>query len=395
MNQADSLLNLCENKSVSVFSKSKRPRSLVQYAQAGLSDSPTTKTHEKLDPGIYKIDSTMGGIKFVKHFLDTDELLRFEDKRYNEILDEIAKFWTLKEKYADLGFTHKRGIVVYGKPGCGKSCLLKLVMEDVINNGDIVFMANTQGGGIYTLTQGLKTFKEVEPDRKALVVMEDIDEGIGFQEKAFLDLLDGDQQVDNILYLATSNYINKLPPRFLRPGRFDRKLEIHNPPKSGRLAYFQAKRGLNEKDDVLEELADMTDGFTFAQLREFLVGHYILGDSKKKVIERIKKGLEESFNESFLSEDIGGINVTREDLIFKAQKMLTDGSNDTQIRNRLRIMSPDSNDNMLDRLITVAKEELGESFQNGKEKKFVHISHDEDGVPIAAQLITVLNETNK
>ena len=388
---------LCEEvkeSPVSAFSKTKRPRNLTQYAIQGLQDAATTKTREALEPGIYKILNTIQGIKFQKHFLDTDTLLRFKDERYNEILNEIEKFWTLKEKYKNLGFTHKRGLVVYGKPGCGKSCLLKLVMEDVVQNKDVVFIAETRDP--ITLTAGLRIFKEVEPDRKALVIMEDIDEGIGYSEKTFLDLLDGDNQVENVLFLATSNYINRFPPRFLRPGRFDRKLEIHNPPKAGRLAYFKSKAGLNEKDDVLEELADETQGFTFAQLREFLISVYCLGGDRKKVIERIKKGLEESFSESRMTVDF--TTDKEKKFIYSLGK---------KYGARLTGWTPFEDaivfDGASDILLLIKKDikkknlrgvSVLESFQYGKkDKKFISVSTDEEGEPLAAKVITMFTET--
>lgn len=364
MNASKKLLMLCEEvkeSPVSAFSKTKRPRNLTQYAIQGLQDAATTKTREALEPGIYKILNTIQGIKFQKHFLDTDTLLRFKDERYDEILNEIEKFWTLKEKYKNLGFTHKRGLVVYGKPGCGKSCLLKLVMEDVVQNKDVVFIAETRDP--ITLTAGLRIFKEVEPDRKALVIMEDIDEGIGYSEKTFLDLLDGDNQVENVLFLATSNYINKFPPRFLRPGRFDRKLEIHNPPKAGRLAYFKSKAGLNEKDDVLEELADETQGFTFAQLREFLISVYCLGGDRKKVIERIKKGLEENLNENK--------DKALKSLIIVAKGQLQRKIPEDKVRKALQKSALNPPDRIIKMAIELAKKELKiERIKKGLEESF-------------------------
>lgn len=274
-----------------IFNRQKE-RSLVQYAVGGDSNSPTTKTKDVLEARIYKINSTMNGqIFFTREYLNTDELLRFDDSRYNEVLEEIDKFWLLEESYKKLGFTHKRGIVLYGAPGVGKSCLLKLAMENVTGAGHVVFLGNNDA---HLLTEGLKKFKEVEPNRKCLVIIEEVDESYRYNEVTMLNLLDGDNQLDHILFLATTNYLERMSPRFLRPGRFDRKIQVHVPPREGRLAYLKSKLGLNEDEAVLEELADETIGFSFGEMREFLIGTYCLKNDKAKVIKRLRTGVEES-----------------------------------------------------------------------------------------------------
>lgn len=244
----------------------------------------TTKT---LPSGIYNVHETMGGIYFEISEVRTDDLLRFADVRYNTILEEIDKFWHIKDSYSKMGFIHKRGMLLYGDPGTGKSCLLKQVMEDVVKQGDIVFLPNTNS---YILKDGLSNFREVEPDRQVLAVMEDIDE---YSEHTLLQLLDGDNMFENVLFLGTTNYINKLQPRLLREGRFDRKIRIDNPPLEGRLAYLTHKLQKHMDKNEIMELAKKTARFSFGQLREFLLSVYCHGYEIDKTINRILKGREE------------------------------------------------------------------------------------------------------
>jgi len=245
---------------------------------------------ETLEPGIYEIQSSMSGPYFEVTSVTTDALLRFKDSRYNETLNEISKFWKLKEKYADMGFPHKRGVLLYGPPGTGKSCLLKMVIEEMVGDGNIVLKTRSPG----TLMTGLKALREIEKDRKVLCILEDVDELCRYNEHSILQLFDGDSTVDNVCYLATTNYIERLPPRILRSGRFDRKVKVVAPPKEGRMAYYQAKLGLNENGNELKEIVDLTDGFTFAEMKEFLVSTYILDIPAKTAAHRIRTGLEES-----------------------------------------------------------------------------------------------------
>jgi len=285
----DLLKNINEMKS----SVAKRKQVFTQFIVRDNHFSPMGKiiTQPTLDPGIYDVKSTMDGIIFEVHDLKTDEILRFEDSRYNRILEEISNFWSLKDDFNKMGFTHKRGVLLYGAPGGGKSCLLKLVMEDTVNKNDVVFIAKSSG----TLVNGLTQFREVEPDRKVLVIIEDIDELVRYNERPILELFDGDSQTDNVLFLGTTNYIERLPDRIIRAGRFDRTIEVKNPPMQGRLAYLKHKLRVNEKDEKITELAKKTKDFSFAQLRELLVSTYCLKQPLEEVLRRIRNKLEENF----------------------------------------------------------------------------------------------------
>jgi AAA+ superfamily predicted ATPase len=270
-------------------SPSKKKQVLIQYMAGENSFHPVgqIKTVKTLPPGIYNIQDSVQGPYFEITDIRTDNLLKFADSRYNMILEEIDQFWGDKEKFNSMGFLHKRGILLYGNPGTGKSCLLKQVMEGTIERGDLVFMAGTSS---YRIREGLAQLKEVEPDRQVLAVMEDIDE---FDEHTLLQLFDGNTIFDDVLFLGTTNYIQKLQPRLLREGRFDRKIRIDNPPLEGRVAYLNYKLGKREPSEKIREMAEKTKGFSFGQLREFLVSVYCLGYNVDETVKRIQSGREE------------------------------------------------------------------------------------------------------
>jgi len=270
-------------------SSSKKKQVLIQYMVGENSFHPVgqIKTVKTLPPGIYNIQESMQGPYFEITDIRTDNLLKFADSRYNMILEEIDKFWKIKDNFKNMGFLHKRGVLLYGNPGTGKSCLLKQVMEGMVKRGDLVFMAGTSS---YRIKDGLSLLKEVEPDRQVLAVMEDIDE---FDEHTLLQLFDGNTIFDDVLFLGTTNYINKLQPRLLREGRFDRKIRIDNPPLEGRVAYFNYKLGKREPSERIKEMAEKTKGFSFGQLREFLVSVYCLGYDIDETVKRIQSGREE------------------------------------------------------------------------------------------------------
>lgn len=295
MDKSKEFIKLLEDDGIVELAKepsptsSKKKQVLIQYMVGENSFHPVgqIKTVKTLPPGIYNIQDSMQGPYYEITDIRTDNLLKFADSRYNMILEEIDKFWKIKDNFKNMGFLHKRGVLLYGNPGTGKSCLLKQVMEGMVKRGDVVFMAGTSS---YRIKEGLTLLKEVEPDRQVLTVMEDIDE---FDEHTLLQLFDGNTIFDDVLFLGTTNYIEKLQPRLLREGRFDRKIRVDNPPLEGRVAYFQYKIGKKESVGKIKEMAEKTKGFSFGQLREFLVSVYCLGYPVDETVKRIKTGREE------------------------------------------------------------------------------------------------------
>ncbi len=275
-------------KSLAKDSKTREPlaRSYTQYSVSGDGFSPTgdEELAAKLDSEAYRIVPTMWGIRFAKMRPQTDELYRFKNSTMEEVLTEIDKFWDLKGDYQKLGLLHNRGIMLYGPPGNGKTSLMNQVAEQVTGRGDVVFYAKS----ISALIEGLGAFREVEPDRKAVVVLEDADEYVGWQERDFLQLLDGEKSVDGVLYLGSTNYINAFPPRLLRPGRFDKRIFVGPPPYEGRLAYLKAKLQKMEKPEEIERLAKSADGLSFGDLRELVTAVYALKEPADTVVARLK-----------------------------------------------------------------------------------------------------------
>ena len=247
-----------------------------------------SQLHKQLPPGCYEMHYTNSGINFELINTETDELLKFEDPTHKTILSEMDDFWERKQKYKDMGYLHNRAILMFGPPGSGKSSIIKIATSDLIKKGDIVFV----GKNISLLSEGLKSFREVEPDRRCLAIMEDIDE---LGEHSLLQLLDGGNTVDNIVYLGTTNYVDRLPDRVLRPGRFDRKILVSHPPATGRKAYFEAKLKNSIDENTMTELVKATEGFSFGHLRELITSVFCLGQNLDNVLKRLSgSGLEKT-----------------------------------------------------------------------------------------------------
>jgi hypothetical protein len=303
MSKSKELLSLVEaaNSDVEVVNpgaKATTERGLVQFTAGGNSARAVGKTKPTLEAGVYRIESDMSGVYFTKHKFATDELLRFKDGQYEHVLKEIEEFWKLTDAFKQFGYTATRGMLLHGFPGTGKSCLIKIVMEHIVNQGDLVFCVKD----VYSLTEGLKILREVENDRKAFVVMEDIDGIIGssYAERTLLELLDGDSQQDDVLYIGTTNYLNTIPERVKRPGRFDKIIEIKFPPIEGRRAYLKHKLAKYETEQAIESIATATEGLGFNHLKELILCTYVFKEDMGKVIRRLRGTVPQGRNDRYV-----------------------------------------------------------------------------------------------
>lgn len=288
-----------------------RTRSLVQYVDSGNAKAPTRKTIETLEAGVYRIEQSMSGPYFERHEFATDELLRFKGCGYDEVMEEVGKFWELGADFEKFGFTHTHGILLKGIPGMGKSCLIKLLMESIVAHGDVVFSVRST----HTLVEGIKAFREIEPNRKAFVVMEDVDDMISYPsaEHALLELMDGDAQVNKLLFIATTNYPERLPERMTRVGRLGTHFEVKAPSAEGRKLYLMHKIGKYETVEKIDAMVKSTEGLGFNHLKNLILAVYCFKRDMAPTIERLRKSanlpnltdafLGQKLRESFLGLD--------------------------------------------------------------------------------------------
>lgn len=262
-------------------------KAYVQYIKSGNVSVPTGPITlvPELGNCAYRIQCGFGGPEFVRIKPQTDTLLKFENSVMRRVIGEIDQFWTLRENYRKLGFKFTRGVLLHGPPGGGKSSLIQQVVEMITARGDVVFFARR----VSDILECMNAFRQVEPDRKVVVVLEDMDEYVNHQEREMLQLLDGENAQSSVLYLGTTNYLDRLPRRLMRPGRFDKKVYVGMPPEEGRYAYLKNKLSEFEDDAEIRRLARETAGFSFGHLREFVVAVYALRESKTDVLARLQR----------------------------------------------------------------------------------------------------------
>ena len=200
----------------------------VQWTNAGDGVyTYTGQTQATLKSGAYSYFKNQGRLFLQKQELKTDELLEFQDSLSSDLIHEIETFWDSKEVFHKFGFLHKRGYILYGQAGCGKTGILQLVIQKVIAREGLVILVDDPGN----LAQITTIIRAIEPTRHLVVIVEDIDAVIrNCGEGGLLSFLDGENQVDDILTIATTNYPERLDKRIIsRPRRFDKRIRVLPP----------------------------------------------------------------------------------------------------------------------------------------------------------------------
>jgi SpoVK/Ycf46/Vps4 family AAA+-type ATPase len=261
--------------------------------------SPVTGSHSgPLPAGVYTSYTNMNGERiFYMYETNMDATYELPGLPVDFILSQLATFWEKTAEYKKYGFLQKRGIMLYGPPGCGKSSIVGLIRKKLLDMNGIVFVPMS-GTGFSGLSASVAAFRELEPDRPVMTLVEDIEtllessngSLVAESEKAALALYDGENQINNVVHIATTNKPDAVADRFIRrPGRFDVVVGIHNPSRETREAYLvkvcNGHLTLEQKNHIL----DNTEGLSLAYMREIASTFLVLELSLEETITRLNK----------------------------------------------------------------------------------------------------------
>ena len=255
--------------------------------------TPTMPTTTTLEPGFYELgtDPQMG-IFFERKNVNTDDLFQLPSEELEDIIKDIETFWKRSDKYEEYGFLHKRGILMYGDPGAGKSGIIQLCTKHLIEEMNGVVINLSTGDHIEYYSQIIGSFRSVEKIRPLIVILEDIDSIAGegtWSTSMLLNMLDGVKQIGNVVYIATTNYPEKLEERITnRPSRFDRRYEILMPNAEVRESYIRHKLKEEDLKNIeIEKWIKESEGMSLAHMRELVISVIAMGNSFEDTIRRL------------------------------------------------------------------------------------------------------------
>lgn len=182
------------------------------------------------------------------------------------------RFFDQREHFERLGVPWKRGLLMTGPPGNGKTHLIRAILNRLPVPRLIVKSFGEDQDDIEDV------FDQVRVLAPCVLVLEDIDSLIPpMLLSAVLNSLDGTEPLDGVLMLATTNHPEKLDPAIRnRPSRFDRVIEFGPPalPERVRLLGKFLSRLPDEAKLLpfeLEEVAVLAEGFSYAYMKELAV----------------------------------------------------------------------------------------------------------------------------
>jgi hypothetical protein len=191
----------------------------------------------------------------------------------DELREDFRRFFAAREMYRQYGVPWKRGVLLIGPPGNGKTHAIKALANEL--NLPCLYVKSFQSDRGSEQGNMRRVFERARRSAPCLVVLEDLDSMIEEENRAFLlNELDGFASNEGVAVIASTNHPEKLDMAILdRPSRFDRKYHFAAPGFAERLAYINhwnqtLQPEMRLTDAEAAAVAQWTDGFSFAYLKE-------------------------------------------------------------------------------------------------------------------------------
>ncbi|MBE9033639.1 AAA family ATPase [aff. Roholtiella sp. LEGE 12411] len=211
-----------------------------------------------------------------------------------DIQDDLINFFTCRETYADYGVPWKRGILLIGSPGNGKTHTIKALINQM--QQPCLYVKSFKSEYATDSENIRRVFKQARQSAPCILILEDIDSLLNDENRSFfLNELDGFALNQGIVTIASTNHPERLDAAICdRPSRFDRKYHFELPEILEREAYIalwnnKLKTPMRLSDEALSQITELTDGFSFAYLKELFISSMVrwMGVMETGAMEKI------------------------------------------------------------------------------------------------------------
>lgn len=230
----------------------------------------------------------------------------------DEIKDLVEGFLAGQKFYNDNKIPWKRGFLLYGEPGNGKTSIIRTIMS-MYNFKPVTIIP---GANDETIREAFSYAEEQSP---SLLYFEDLDSLLekNVDISAFLNLLDGVTAKNGLLVIATANNIKKLKTNITeRPSRFDRKFKIPLPDAAMAALYLKKWFGTLIPTPKLKILAKHAEKyeFSYAYLKELYISAMFeaLANNRKVPTEKdISKSLDKLMKDKNILKSGESISIDK------------------------------------------------------------------------------------
>ena len=200
----------------------------------------------------------------------------------SNLMKDVQGFFNNRDLYKKLAVPWKRGLILHGVPGNGKTISIKALINELQKRDEpvpslYVKAFDSCNGKKFSIRSIFTQARTMAP---CLLIFEDLDSLVEDKTRSyFLNEVDGLESNDGILMVGSTNHLDGLDPAISkRPSRFDRKYHFKIPSLEERIAYCQFWRNKLVDSDMVEFpesmcpiVATLTEGFSFAYLKELFV----------------------------------------------------------------------------------------------------------------------------
>ena len=204
-----------------------------------------------------------------------DQLI-LEGSFKEQIREDFRFFLESRELYDEANVPWRRGALLIGPPGNGKTLCVKALIRDL--GLPCLYIHSLEARNSTPQRSIEDIFRRARAQAPCILVLEDIDALLTSGTRSlFLNELDGFAQNAGMITLATTNHPERLDPSIVeRPSRFDRKYHFMLPSAETRMNYVRSwndrlRPQLRFEAAGQEKLVELTEGFSFAYIQEVFV----------------------------------------------------------------------------------------------------------------------------